>query len=80
MAQKDPARSLAITAAAAHLRQWIGAPLMPAEQLKLREKLQPAWTSLNGTDSKTAYARGWAMSMETAIEYALQESGPPMQS
>jgi tetratricopeptide (TPR) repeat protein len=76
LAQRDPARALAITAAAAHLRQWIGAPLMPAEQSELSEKLQPAWASLNGGDSKAAYARGWAMSLETAIQYALEESGP----
>jgi predicted ATPase/DNA-binding winged helix-turn-helix (wHTH) protein len=74
LAQRDPARALAITAAAAHLRQWIGAPLMPAEQSKLREKLEPAWTSLDEADSKAAYARGWAMSLETAIQYALEQS------
>ena len=49
---------------------------MPAEQSELSEKLQPAWTSLNGEDSKAAYARGWAMSLETAIQYALEESRP----
>ena len=32
LAQRDPARALAITATAAHLRQRIGAPLMPSEQ------------------------------------------------
>ena len=77
LAQRDPARALAITAAAAHLRQWIGAPLMPAEQSKLDDKLQPAWTSLNEADSKAAYARGWAMSLDNAIKYALEESGSP---
>jgi predicted ATPase/DNA-binding winged helix-turn-helix (wHTH) protein len=76
LAQRDPARALAISAAAAHLRQWIGAPLMPAEQSKLSEKLQPAWTSLSGEDSQAAYARGWAMSLETAIQYSLEESRP----
>ncbi len=70
LAQRDPARALAITAAAAHLRQWIGAPLMPAEQSELSEKLKPAWTSLSGEDSKAAYARGSSMSVETAIQYA----------
>jgi predicted ATPase len=78
LAQRDPARALAITAAAAHLRQWIGAPLMPAEQSKLNDKLQPAWTSLNDTDSGAAYAQGWAMSLDTAIKYALEESGSPI--
>jgi len=76
LAQRDPARALAITAAAAHLRQWIGAPLLQAEQSQLREKLQAAWASLNEEESKTAHARGWAMSLETAIQYALEESRP----
>jgi len=77
LGQGNPARALAITAAAAHLRQWIGAPLMPVEQSKLDQKLQPAWMSLEGADSKAAYARGWAMSLDNAIKYALEESGPP---
>lgn len=77
LAQRDPARALAITAAAAHLRQWIGAPLMRAEQSKLDDKLQPAWTSLNEADSKAAYARGWGMSLDNAIRYALEESASP---
>ena len=78
LAQRDPARALAITAAAAHLRQRIGAPLMPAEQSKLDDKLQPAWKSLDGSESKTAYARGWAMSLDSAIKYALEASGSAM--
>jgi tetratricopeptide (TPR) repeat protein len=77
LAQRDPARALAIAGAAAHLRQWIGAPLMPAEQSKLGEKLQPAWTSMNEAESSAAHARGWAMSLDNAIEYALEESGSP---
>jgi predicted ATPase/DNA-binding winged helix-turn-helix (wHTH) protein len=80
LAQRDPVRALAITATAAHLRQRIGAPLMPAEQSKLDDKLQPAWISLNDAESKTAYARGWAMSLDNAIEYALEESGSAMPS
>jgi predicted ATPase/DNA-binding winged helix-turn-helix (wHTH) protein len=78
LAQCDPDRALAITAAAAHLRQWIGAPLMPAEQSKLDDKLKTAWTSLNDTESKAAYARGWAMSLDAAIKYALEEPGFPI--
>lgn len=75
LAQHDSARALAITAAAAHLRQRIGAPLMPAEQTKLHDKLQPAWSSLNDAQSKTAYARGWTMSLDHAIQYALEDPG-----
>jgi predicted ATPase/DNA-binding winged helix-turn-helix (wHTH) protein len=80
LAQRDPARALAITATAAHLRQRIGAPLMPAEQSKLDDKLQPAWISLDDAESKSAYARGWAMSLDNAIKYALEESGSAMRS
>jgi len=78
LAQRDPARALAITAAAAHLRQRIGAPLMPAEQSKLDDKLQPAWKSLDESEAKNAYALGWAMSLDNAIKYALEESGSAM--
>jgi hypothetical protein len=80
LGQGHPARALAIAAAAAHLRQRIGAPPMPTEHAKLRDKLQPAWTLLNGADSGAAYARGWAMSLENAIEYALEESAPLTQA
>jgi predicted ATPase/DNA-binding winged helix-turn-helix (wHTH) protein len=80
LGQGHPTRALAIAAAAAHLRQRIGAPPMPTEHAKLRDKLQPAWTLLNGADSGAAYARGWAMSLENAIEYALEESAPLTQA
>ncbi len=80
LAQRDPARALAIAGAAANLRQCVGAPLMPAEQSKLGEKLQAGWTSINEADSKAAYARGWAMSLDNAIQYALEESDSPKPS
>jgi predicted ATPase/DNA-binding winged helix-turn-helix (wHTH) protein len=80
LGQRDPVRALTIAGAAANLRQLIGAPLMPSEQSKLGEKLQAAWTSVNEADSRTAYARGWAMSLDNAIKYALEESGTPTPS
>jgi predicted ATPase len=75
LAQGDPARALCIAAAAAHLRQHIGARLMAAEQVKLDQNLKAAWTALGDGDSKAAWARGWGMSPENAIQYALAESG-----
>jgi predicted ATPase/DNA-binding winged helix-turn-helix (wHTH) protein len=78
LGQGDPARALAIAAAAAHLRQRIGAPLMLAEKSKLDDKLLPAWKSLDEPESRAAYARGWAMSLDHAIKYALEESGSPI--
>ena len=74
LGEGDPARALAITAAAAHLRQRIGAPLMPAEQSKLEGKLQTAWTSLTDSESRAAHARGWAMGLDAAIQYAFEEA------
>lgn len=70
----DPGRALAITAAAAHLRHLIGAPLSPVEQSKLDDHLQPAWQSLTDSKSKAAWARGWTMGLEDAVQYALEES------
>jgi predicted ATPase/serine/threonine protein kinase len=75
LAQGHPARALAIAAASAHLRQRIGAALLPAEQSKLYDKLQPAWISLDNGESKNAYAMGWAMTLDHAIKYALEDAG-----
>lgn len=69
----EPHRALAIVAAAVHLRRQIGAPLPPAEQFKLDEKLVPAWDSLGQPAGKAAWAEGWAMSLDTAMQYALKE-------
>lgn len=73
-AQGNPARALAIAAASAHLRQLIGAPMLPLERLKLDRNLQPAWNSLNERDGKAAWEQGWAMTLEDAIEYALEQA------
>jgi predicted ATPase len=78
LARGHPARSLALAAAAARLRVWIGAPLMAADRSKFDEKLHEAWISLNDVESRAAYARGWATTLDNAIEYAFEESGAPM--
>lgn len=75
LAQGDASRALAMAAAAAHLRQRIGARLMPVEQSKLDQNLQAAWKALSDAESKAAWARGWAMSLDSAVNYALEESG-----
>lgn len=68
----DPGRALSIAAAGAHLRRLIGAPLPPADQSKLEEKLQGAWSSLSGPEGKRAWEKGWAMTLESAVEYSFQ--------
>jgi inorganic triphosphatase YgiF len=66
----DRALSLAGTAAA--LRQTLGAPLAPAEQVKLERSLEPARKALANTVGATAWLEGWAMPLEKAIDQALK--------
>jgi predicted ATPase/DNA-binding winged helix-turn-helix (wHTH) protein len=73
LAQGHAERALKLLAAAAHLRQLISAPLHPAEQSKLDQRLLPAWKSLSEAEGKHAWAEGSAMSLEKAIQYSLQE-------
>ena len=74
LAQGHAERALKLAAAAAHLRRLISAPLPQAEQSKLDQTLQPAWTALGESKGKSAWAEGSAMGLEEGIEYAL--AGP----
>jgi len=67
-------RALKLAAAATHLRQLIGAPLPPAEQLRLDQTLVPAWETLSDLEGKSVWAKGFSMSLEKAIQYSLEES------
>lgn len=73
-ARGDLVRALTLAAAATHLRQVISAPLPRAEQSKLDQALASAWASLGEAEGKAAWAEGSALSIESAIEYSLQES------
>ena len=73
LARGNPARALKLAGAAAHLRQSIGAPLPPSEQARLHEALEPAWASLNEAGGKDAWSEGYALGMEQAIQYSLEE-------
>ena len=64
-------RSLRLAGAAAALRQNIGAPLTPAEQVKLEVSLDPARQALTNTSGATAWFEGWAMPVEKAIDEVL---------
>lgn len=65
-------RALRLAGAAAALRQNIGAPLKPAEQVKLEAALETQWQVLNRTAGNTAWSEGWAMPVEQAIEEVLK--------
>jgi predicted ATPase/DNA-binding winged helix-turn-helix (wHTH) protein/predicted negative regulator of RcsB-dependent stress response len=68
-------RALKLAGAAEHMRRLISAPLPQAEQSELQEKLAMAWKLLGEPEGKSAWAEGGAMSIESAIQYSLQE--PP---
>jgi hypothetical protein len=77
-ARGDAARALKLAAAAAHLRALISAPLPRAEQLWLDQNLLPAWNSLGDAHGKEAWAAGYALKRESAIQYSLHESQSTM--
>jgi tetratricopeptide (TPR) repeat protein len=75
-AETQAERSLRLAGAAAALRQNIGAPLTPVEQIKLETILDPARQALSNTASAMAWLEGWSMPMEKAVEEALKPHTP----
>ncbi|MGH9702951.1 MAG: tetratricopeptide repeat protein [Candidatus Acidiferrales bacterium] len=71
-AQSQPERSLRLAGAAAALRHSFGAPLTPAEQVKLESSLEPARRGLTTTTGGSAWLEGWVMPVEKAIEEVLK--------
>jgi len=72
-AKGDARRALSVVAAASHLRQLVSAPLPPAEQSKLDQKLLSGWQQLGETEGKKAWTEGYGMTMENAIRHALAD-------
>jgi hypothetical protein len=75
-AQGHTERALKLAAAAAHLRQLVGAPLPQAEQAKLDRALLPAWTALGEPEGKRVWQEGSEMTLEAVIQYSLQSPKP----
>jgi len=71
-AQSESERSLRLAGAAAALRQSIGAPLVPAEQVKLEQSLELARQALSITTGRNAWLEGWVMPIEKAVEELLR--------
>ena len=69
----DARRALSVAAAASHLRKIVSAPLTPAEQSKLDQRLARAWQQLGESEGKKAWSEGYSMAMDNAIQYALSE-------
>lgn len=75
LAEGQAARALKLAAAATHLRQLVSAPLPPTEQQRLDQTLSPAWKALSEMQGKNAWAEGFAMNLEKAVHYSLEEPG-----
>jgi predicted ATPase/DNA-binding winged helix-turn-helix (wHTH) protein len=78
LARGHAARALRLAAAAAHLRKLISTPLPQAEQVKLEQKLLPAWESLTGPEGNAAWAEGSAMDLQKAVQYSLLDPESPI--
>jgi predicted ATPase/DNA-binding winged helix-turn-helix (wHTH) protein len=71
LSREDSYRALRVAAAASHLRKMVSAPLTPAEQSKLDQRLQGAWQQVGELEGKKAWSEGYAMPLENAIHHAL---------
>jgi predicted ATPase/serine/threonine protein kinase len=67
-------RALWLAGAATAVRERLGAPLAPIEKVRLDADLDPARRNLPGAAATTAWMRGWAASLDEAIEYGLESS------
>ena len=70
--QDNAERALRLAGAAAALRQNIGVPLSPAEQVKLQATLDSARERLSNAASSKAWLDGWGLAVDEAIEVALK--------
>jgi predicted ATPase len=71
-AQENAERALRLAGAAAALRQNIGAPLTPAEQVRLKASLDSARQVLSNAAGGRAWLEGWGLPVEEAIREALK--------
>jgi predicted ATPase/tRNA A-37 threonylcarbamoyl transferase component Bud32 len=71
-AQSHSEQALRVAGAAASLRQRLGAPLTPAEQVKLEKALEFARHAIGNPTGLAAWMEGWTMPVEQAIQEALQ--------
>jgi predicted ATPase len=70
--QDNAERALRLAGAAAALRQNIGVPLSPAEQVKLQATLDSARERLSNAASSKVWLDGWGLAVDEAIEVALK--------
>jgi predicted ATPase len=76
-AQSNAGQALRLAGAAAALRQRLGTPLTPAEQVRLEKDLEAARQMLSNAAGLTAWMEGWAMPVEEAVQEALSSDAEP---
>ena len=72
---KQPERALRLAGAADALRETLGAPLSPADHMKLEQRMQPARDVVGEAASSAEWVEGRTMSIEEAITYATAPTG-----
>jgi tetratricopeptide (TPR) repeat protein len=72
LAQDYPERALQLFAAANALREKVGTPMTPDEQSYYDEQLKGLREEVNSKQLDVIWSRGSVMTMEQAIEYALE--------
>jgi len=73
--QKQSTRALKLAGAAAQLRRLTSAFLAAAEQSGLDAMLKPAWEAMSRAEGESAWAEGSQMSLQQAMQYAIEEPG-----
>jgi predicted ATPase len=71
-AQHHPERALRLAGAAAGLRQNIGIPLTPSEQVKLKASLDAARQIVSNAAGNQAWLEGYGLTVDDAIAEALK--------
>jgi len=71
-AKNQPRRALRLAGVASALRDTMGAPLSPAEQLRLNQTLNSACAMLDDAEKSTSLNEGNRMVLEQAVDYALK--------
>ncbi len=70
-----PAKALRLTGAAQHLREAARIPQSPENLADLERRIEPARRALGAAESEREIARGWAMALAEAVDYALDVEG-----
>ena len=74
LTRRDYARAARLYGAASVLREKIGIPMTPPEQIEYQAQLASLHSSLDEKAFAAAWGEGQALSMDDAIKFALERS------